>query len=850
MIGRNRMAPGRAARGGGLVATLAVALAIPALATPVLADPAPVPEHKALPGLSAPAQITIDHWGIAHIRAGNIHDAFFVQGWNAARDRLWQIDLWRKRGLGRLAASFGPAYVAQDRASRLLLYRGDMAAEWASYPAGARAETEAFVSGINAYVAQVAAGTQPLPREFAITGTSPERWSTDDVVRIRSHALVGNVADEVERAQLVCRTGTRFLALHRRIEPAHEVTVPAGLDPCSIPADVLGDYLLGTRGVTFAGPGMANAGIPDTVLAETGDRAASQEGSNNWAIDAAHSATGRPIVANDPHRAHGVPSLRYLVDMAAPGLHIAGAGEPSLPGVSFGHNDTVAWGLTIFPADQEDLYVYTLSADHPGAYLINGQWEKFHIERESVTVRGGAPQAIELAYTRHGPVIHTDDKHAFALRTVWTEPGGAGYFNAAWLYRATTWADFTQAHNHWSAPPLNLVYADTHGDIGWRPSAFIPQRQGWDGLLPVPGDGRYEWRGMIPGTDLPAIRNPARGFVATANAMNLPPDWNSERRPISFVWSDPSRIDEIEARLSAKPKLTLDDMTALQTDTTSRLALHALDSFGWLYSEDSEAITAQIAAGFGPNERPATTSSGDPSGPLAKLYPDDRDAIRALAWLKGWDGNERADSSQAALAEILLVSHLGDKVAGSIGGERDALKLLAGSSIRSMIDWLARDDGRLPPGSRRIALVSALAAAWRDAVERLGPDPAKWAWGDLHLAQWSPAITPRVPATDRDRWTVGPLGVGGSGSTPMATWDGRNAYGVAGGASVRLVMDVGAWDNSRVINAPGQSGDPASAHYRDLFPLWAAGRYVPFVYSDAAVAAAAERVIALDPAQP
>eukprot|EP01037_Dinobryon_pediforme_P012973 gene12973-13075_t len=820
MIGRNRMAPGRAARGGGLVATLAVALAIPALATPVLADPAPVPEHKALPGLSAPAQITIDRWGIAHIRAGNIHDAFFVQGWNAARDRLWQIDLWRKRGLGRLAASFGPAYVAQDRASRLLLYRGDMAAEWASYPAGARAETEAFVAGINAYVAQIATGTQPMPREFAITGTSPERWSADDVLRIRSHALVGNVADEVERARLICAGGEPFLTLHRRIEPAHSVRVPAGLDPCSIPADVLDDYLLGTKGVTLAAAGMADAaiqdiGIPDTVLAQTADRATSQEGSNNWAIDAAHSATGRPIVANDPHRAHGVPSLRYLVDMAAPGLHIAGAGEPSLPGVSFGHNDTVAWGLTIFPADQEDLYVYTLSPDHPGAYLINGKWEKFRVERETVPVRGAAAQAVDLAFTRHGPVIHTNGTHAFALRTVWTEPGGAGYFNAAWLYRATNWADFTRAHNHWSAPPLNLVYADTHGDIGWRPSAFMPQRQGWDGMLPVPGDGRYEWRGMIPGADLPAIRNPASGHVATANAMNLPPDWNSEARPISFVWSDPSRIDEIEARLSARPKLTLDDMTALQTDTTSRLARRGLD----------------LLKGFDT---------------------DDADARAAIALLKGWDGNESADSAAAALAEVWLASHL-SPTAAAVVAHGALVHALENASTGAVIDWLMHNDARLgadPLQARRTIVATSLAAAWRDALARLGPDPAQWRWGTLHLAQWSPAIAARVPAAAKGEWAVGPLGVGGSGSTPMATWDGRNAYGVTGGASVRLVMDVGAWDNSRVINAPGQSGDPANAHYRDLFPLWASGRYVPFVYSDAAVTAAAERVIALDPAQP
>jgi len=778
-----------------------------AWSTAALAD-APVDYH-AIAGLSAPARLIIDRWGIAHIRAANVHDAFFVQGWNAARDRLWQIDVWRKRGLGRLAGSFGPAYVAQDRAARLLLYRGDMAAEWAAYPAEAHAETQAFVSGINAFVDEVAAGRQAIPREFVLTGTTPERWSVDDIVRIRSHALVGNLADEVERARLVCKGGAPFLTLHRRIEPVHEIHVPDGLDPCSIPADVLDNYLLGTKAVSFAPVQPAQAGLAwqDSVtLANT------QEGSNNWVVDAAHSATGRPMLANDPHRAHGVPSLRSVIDMAAPGLHIAGAGEPALPGVSFGHNDTVAWGLTIFYADQEDLYVYQTSPDHPDAYLYQGRWEPFRLAHETIAVRGEPPREVDLAFTRHGPVIHQDGKHAFALRTVWTEPGASGYFNAAWLYRANTWADFTVAHDHWSVPSLNLVYADTHGDIGWRPSAFIPERRGWDGMLPVPGDGRYEWHGMIPGPDLPSIRNPSRGFVATANAMDLPPDWPSETRPIGFVWPDPSRLNEIEARLAAKPKLTLDDMTAIQTDTTSRLALRALDL-------------------------------------LKGLETDNPDARAALTWLKGWDGNESAGSSQAALAEVWLASHLAPTTANAVA-KGELAKALEDAGNGAVIDWLAREDTRLgpdPAAIRRMILITSLAEAWRDTQARLGADPARWHWGDLHLAQWAPAVAPRVPAGERAQWAVGPVGVGGSGSTPMATWDARNAYGVAGGASVRMVLDVGAWDNSRVINTPGESGNPADPHYRDLFPLWAAGRYVPFVFSDAAVAAAAERVIALEP---
>jgi penicillin G amidase len=289
----------------------------------------------------------IDRAGIPHIYAANARDGFFLQGYAVARDRLWQIDLWRKRGLGRLSASFGPQFVAQDRAARLLLYRGDMAAEWAAYPAAAKAWTQGFVAGINAFVADVEAGRQPLPIEFTATGSKPERWQADDVVRIRSNALIRNIPDEVARARALCGGDVRYEPLRRQLEPAHDVTIPKGLDPCSIPENVLETFALGTGQVRFDGKQVVVASLdPDA-----------QEGSNNWVIAPSRSATGRPILANDPHRAHSVPNLRYLSHIDTPELKIAGAGEPALPGVSFGHNEDIAWALTIFAIDQQDLVV-------------------------------------------------------------------------------------------------------------------------------------------------------------------------------------------------------------------------------------------------------------------------------------------------------------------------------------------------------------------------------------------------------------------------------------------------------------------------------------------------------------
>ena len=797
-------------------AILAAALALLAPAT-VLAQsvpPAAITETATLPGLAAPGQIVVDHWGIAHIYGASARDAFFLQGFNAARDRLWQIDLWRKRGLGRLSASFGPQFVDKDRAARLLLYRGDMAAEWASYPADAHAWTEAFVAGINAYVGEVKAGRRPLPPEFAITRSQPEIWSPDDVVRIRSHALVGNLPAEVLRAQSICHGGLQAETLRHKIEPKHRITVPKGLNPCDVDAGVLRDYLLGTTAVAFDGKRMV-AEAPDArAIAQRNDEI-TMEGSNNWIVAAAHSATGRPILANDPHREHSVPSLRYLVHLDAPDLQILGAGEPSLPGVSFGHNDVAAWGLTIFYADQQDLYVYDLSPDHPGAYRYKGGWEPMRVVHERLEVKGEADRDIELRFTRHGPVLAEDDaRHrAFAVRSIWDLPGGAGYFNAAWMFRATGWADFETTHAHWGGPPLNLVYADTHGDIGWLPSAYAPVRPNWDGLVPVPGDGRYEWKGMTAPADFPSVKNPAQGWFATANEMNLPADFPAESRRLGFEWVDRSRIDEIQSQLRAKDKLDLTDMMRIQTDQRSPLARET-------------------------------------TGLLAGLSGRDADEAAALALLKGWDGTETAASAQAALYEVWVARHLRKAAVEALVPEK-ARPAFNDPQLAAVTDWLSHPDARFGPEPRALRdriLLTSLGEAWRDVAGQLGPDPAKWRWGALHHAQFTPAVAAVATPEFKAQLSVGPLEMGGSASTPMAATYRPNDFNVIAGASVRMVLDVGAWDNSVVINTPGQSGDPASPHYRDLFPIWAGGGYAPLLYSRAAVMANAERVITVKPA--
>jgi penicillin G amidase len=335
---------------------------------------------QAVAGLEAPAEIVVDYWGIPHIYAASKRDMFFVQGYNAARDRLWQIDLWRKRGLGLLAKDFGPDYVAQDRAARLFLYRGDLSREWAAYGPEAKESAEAFVAGINAFVGEINNGRRALPVEFRVAGTKPDFWKAEDVVRIRSHALTRNVVSEVQRARVACAAGVAADRLRRKLEPQWTPQVPVGLDPCTIPKDVLQDYELATKIVTFVRPSERRTSLDLETFFADADRATNAVGSNNWTVAPSCTATGRPILANDPHREHSVPSLRYVVHLNAPGMSVIGAGEPALPGISIGHNGQIAFGLTIFAVDQEDLYVYETDPDNPASTGIrtrSNRWRSF-----------------------------------------------------------------------------------------------------------------------------------------------------------------------------------------------------------------------------------------------------------------------------------------------------------------------------------------------------------------------------------------------------------------------------------------------------------------------------------------
>jgi penicillin amidase len=784
---------------------------------------APGAEGRSIPtrvheveGLSSEVEILIDRWGVPHIYASKLYDVFFAQGFNAARDRLWQLDLWKRRGDGTLSEVFGESFVEKDRAARLFLFRGDMRAEWLAYASDTKRIVSSFVAGVNAYIQLSRKEPRLLPFEFDLLDYRPATWTPESVVRIRSHGLLWNVVSEASRAKFVRDHGKEALEFRELLQPAHEVEIPEGLDLAEIPDDVLKVYDLATSGVSFERN-------PNGELVLSGHPPVSsvRGGSNNWVVAPSRSSSGRPILANDPHRAISVPSLRYIAHLSAPGLDVIGAGEPALPGISIGHNRRAAFGLTIFYIDQEDLYVYRTRPGKPEEYWYRGRWEPMQVVTERIPVRGAEPVEAELKFTRHGPVVYEDPRRRLAIgvRAAWLEPGMSPYLGSIESMRSQNWDQFLAAMNRWGLPPENLVYADVDGDIGWKPGGLAPIRPNWDGLLPVPGDGRYEWAGFRNADELPVEHNPTRGWIATANHMNLPSGYP---HALGFEWVLPYRYQRIRQALQPRQQLTLEDMRKLQIDYQS--------------------VSARRVVAL-----------------LEGLSSPDAGVQRALKMLRGWNGSLDPSSAPAALYEIWFHRHLvhalmanwveDPRILQAVLSDDDLDPFEAGnvelwiSRLEAPESWRGAD----PLQARNGALLSSLAAAIEEVERLLGNDWDDWSWGRLHKAEMRHPLSALLEEDERAKVDVGPAARGGSGATVNNTWYGLRDLVQLYGASFRMVLDVGNWDDSTAMNSPGQSGDPSSPHYRDLFDAWAGDESFPLLYGRDRIEAATEQRILLRP---
>jgi penicillin amidase len=670
-------------------------------------------------GLQAPVEVIRDEWGVPHIYAQSDEDLFFAQGYVMAQDRLWQMEMWRRWHEGRLAEVFGPEALPYDRRTRLMRYRGPFdATEWTSYhPDGERLFT-AHANGVNAFIEQ---NRDNLPLEFQMTGVEPLPWTKETAV-LRWAALAvpsvrGHAINEIQLAMNVARYGAAEANRRAAPDPWDDLEVPEGLD-----VDIIGPELLSAMragdgdpfvpGALPALPIVApyDALMPALQTARVSSREIATEGSNNWVMSGALSPTGIPILANDPHRRIEMPALRYFVHLNAPGWNVIGGGEPPFLGVDAGSNDRIAWGFTFAGTDMVDVFVEELHPEDDDLVLWQGEWEPLRVIEEEIPVRGQAPETVTLKFSRHGPVFYEDleNRRAYAVQSVVQYPGTAAYKGSFQLAQATSCEDFFERANHWLVPTHSLICGDVEGNIALQVTGLTPDRDGWNGRLPVPGTGEYEWQGFRE--DLPREFNPDRGYIATANNNVHPPGY--EGRPVFYHSSrgvETSRIARLHQIFQSQDVFTMEDHQRIQWDVHLLAADRDIPTFqGWT-SEDAEVEWARslLAAWDGDLDRGSLP---------AALY---------RAWSEVVD--DRAQDTATPAAERRAITEQGLKSAVAwldeeLGGDRESWRY--GRLHESPLPHMMVSTFDLPTVERPggFGAVNATGANFRRIIDLSDPD--------------------------------------------------------------------------------------------------------------------------------
>jgi penicillin amidase len=767
----------------------------PASALPDLAS------LRRLPGLVDAVDVWRDPDGVPHARAATAHDAFFAQGFVHAQDRLWHMEYDRRRAYGRWAELVGPAGAAQDVLARRLGLGRSARADYAGAAAETRAMLDAYAAGVNAFLAT----TDAWPVEFELLEARPEPWAPWDslaIFKIR-HVEMGPWQMKLWRARLVRHVGPRLAAyLCPGTAPAPMLIVPPGAvhggpAPDAVEALARGDAVL--------------ASLPSWI-----------GGSNSWALSGARTASGRPLVAGDPHRALDTPNCYYQNHLACPDFDAIGLSFPGVPGLPhFGHNRHVAWCVTHAMADYQDVFIERFDPTDPTRYEWGGEWRRAEVRREVVGVRGGAPIDVPVTVTHHGPVVLGDPAtgHALALRYTATAEVNRTFDAFVPMLRAVSADELEAAMRPWVEPGNNLVFADVHGTIGYRTRGVVPVRAAANAWLPVPGwDGAHEWGGAIPFEQMPAMRDPPTGWIATANSRIVGADYPHY---LGLDYAPDFRTRRLAERLRDLREATVADMAAIHGDRAS-IPARAL---------------VELAR---------------------RIEPLDAGSRAALGHLRAWDGTMDPDSPAAtvyaAFRARLLRAVLGP-VLGPLAG--DAFARVPGAPVAHMArlrgrlaDWIREDDRTLlaAGGDWGSAMARALAEAAATLRERLGPDLASWAWGRLHATRPSHPLSAVFP--DHAGLLDPPsVPAGGDGDTVQAAeFVPAAGFELTLTSVARYVFDLGDWERSAWIVPLGASGHPASPHYADQARDWAAVRLRPMRFGWTRVAAEAESHQRLEPA--
>jgi penicillin amidase len=741
-----------------------------------------------LQGLQAEVQVVRDRWGIPHIFAQNERDLFFAQGYVHAQDRLWQMDLSRRVASGRLSEIFGEVTLDTDRFFRTLGLRRVAEEEVRLLDPSQREILEAYSAGVNAYIAT---HRGRLPLEFVLLRYAPEPWTPADSIvfgKLMAWVLGGNWRAELLRAALIARFGEEGA---RRLLPPY----PEGA-PTIVPQEALGFYQALDLKALAALPGpLAPVGV----------------GSNNWVVAGSRTATGAPLLANDPHLEGQMPSIWYEAHLSGGRFDVIGATFPGVPGVIIGHNRNIAWGVTNAGPDVQDLYLEQLHPNDPTKYLFRGKWEPLRIIREEIRVKGRSEPVVEVVrLTRHGPILNNVVEGLpgyVALQWTALQPNRL-YEAVIGINLARDWQEFREALRKWAVPSQNFVYADTRGNIGYQMPGLVPIRAKGNGLVPVPGwTGEYEWVGFIPFEELPSRFNPRRGYIVTANNRVPPPGY---RYFIAAEWDPGFRARRIEQLLTEKGKLGIQDFQRIQLDVQSLVAQEVLPVLG-------------------------------------NLRPRDPKAQRALELLRGWDGRLAPESTAAAVFEAFLTT-LPDALFQEVLGKEvyDMYRKAYWLRVPATLNLLRDPGSGWWQGDRGKVLEKALVAAYEELEERLGRDPKRWRWGTLHQPRFTHPLG-RVPVLT---WIFNttPPPTGGDGFTVNnGGYDPDKPFRQTIVASYRQILDLADWDRSLAMHTTGQSGLPLHKHYRDFAPMWAKGEYHPLLFSRARIEAEMEGRLVLSP---
>jgi penicillin amidase len=799
-------------------------------------SPSPATQSKTitLASLRAPVRVTRDERAIPHIEAANDEDLYFAQGYVTAQDRLWQMDLLRRTARGELAEIFGSAVVEQDKLHRRYGFARIAEGLEAKTSPTERAVLEAYARGVNAYADSL--DQKQLPREFQLLGYKPRPWRPADSIVIGKNfaeALSTTYQVDLGRAALA------DLPPERRAEllpdsSSFDVLVVGTDDAEKKPTNAKpatpsnNEKKKPARAVPSMSYARAEVLLEAARLYEASRESLARIGlymesgavSNNWVVSGKRTASGKPLLANDPHLAASAPSIWYMVHLKAPGINVAGVTAPGGPGVIIGHNEQIAWGMTNLGPDVQDLYAEKFDAQKPNSYVTPAGLREAEVRHEEIKVRknpaGSMADAdvvpFDVTVTRHGPILIERNGARYALR--WTAlDANAGEFDAFYkLDRARDWDEFRAALADYRGPTQNFIYADTRGHIGYYGAGQIPIRQSGDGSVPYDGStDAGEWTGFIPFAELPHVFDPPSGIIVTANARVV---GRSYTHFLTHQWADAYRARRIYDLLKDKQRITADDFRAVQGD---------------IYTIGGSTFAREAAKLL----RETATS---PAGL------DEAKVSEAAALLEGWDGRVTTDSRAALLVSEMRTAFRRRILIAALGADRARLYQWANNA--SFFDAaVGEHPASWLPGEFKSygeLMRACLADARASIGKQYGADESQWVWGRFNLARF-PHPLAGVPLFGQP-FIVTPFPQGGNRGDVGAT------VNVGANVSMRLIADTSDWDKTQQGIALGESGDPASPHWSDQLADWKAVTPRAFPFSQQAISSKAVEVWELKPA--